>query len=81
MAPGETRVAHVVVEPAQQAPPKAERSVDYKVTLKDLKKKLVPALDDGESLAMAVGAGCEFGQGAAVLDLLSDHRMPHGSLS
>ena len=42
---------------------------------------IVPALDDGESLAMAVGAGCEFGQGAAVLDLLSDHRMPHGSLS
>jgi len=46
MAPGETRVAHVVVEPAQQAPPKAERAVDYKVTLKDIKKKVVPALDD-----------------------------------
>jgi len=46
MAPGETRVAHVVVEPAQQAPPKAERAVDYKVTLKDTKKKVVPALDD-----------------------------------
>ena len=46
MAPGETRVAHVVVEPAQQSPPKAERAVDYKVTLKDIKKKVVPALDD-----------------------------------
>jgi EAL domain-containing protein (putative c-di-GMP-specific phosphodiesterase class I) len=42
---------------------------------------IVPALDDAESLAMAVGAGCEFGQGAAVLDLLSDHRVPHGALS
>jgi EAL domain-containing protein (putative c-di-GMP-specific phosphodiesterase class I) len=41
---------------------------------------IVPALDDAESLAMAVGAGCEFGQGAAVLDLLSDDRVPHGSL-
>jgi trigger factor len=46
MSPGETRVAHVVVEPAQQSPPKAERAVDYTVTLKDLKKKVVPALDD-----------------------------------
>jgi trigger factor len=46
MAPGETRVARVVVEPAQQSPPKAERTVDYKVTLKDIKKKVVPALDD-----------------------------------
>jgi trigger factor len=34
------------VEPAQQSPPKAERAVDYKVTLKDIKKKVVPALDD-----------------------------------
>jgi diguanylate cyclase (GGDEF)-like protein len=42
---------------------------------------IVPALDDAESLAMAVGAGCEFGQGAAVLELLSDHRVPHGALS
>ena len=42
---------------------------------------IVPALDDAESLAMAVGAGCEFGQGSAVLDLLSDHGVPHGSLS
>ena len=42
---------------------------------------IVPALDDAETLAMAVGAGCEFGQGTAVLDLLSDHRVPHGSLS
>jgi predicted signal transduction protein with EAL and GGDEF domain len=41
---------------------------------------IVPALDDAESLALAVGAGCEFGQGAAVLDLLSDDRVPHGSL-
>ena len=46
MAPGETRVAHVIVEPAQQSPPKAERAVDYTVTLKDIKKKVVPALDD-----------------------------------
>jgi len=46
MTPGETRVARVIVEPAQQAPPKAERAVDYKVTLKDIKKKVVPALDD-----------------------------------
>jgi len=46
MSPGETRVAHVVVEPAQQSPPKAERAVDYTVTLKDLKKKVVPAADD-----------------------------------
>jgi trigger factor len=46
MTPGETRVAHVVVEPAQQSPPKAERAVDYKVTLKDIKKKVLPALDD-----------------------------------
>jgi trigger factor len=46
MAPGETRMARVVVEPAQQAPPKAERAVDYTVTLKDIKKKVVPALDD-----------------------------------
>jgi len=36
----------VVVEPAQQSPPKAERAVDYTVTLKDLKKKVVPAADD-----------------------------------
>ena len=46
MAPGETRVAHVVVEPAQQSPPKAERAVDYTVTLKAIKKKVVPAPDD-----------------------------------
>jgi trigger factor len=36
----------VVVEPAQQSPPRAERAVDYTVTLKDLKKKVVPAADD-----------------------------------
>jgi len=46
MAPGENRVAQVVVEPAQQSPPKAERTVDYKLTLKDIKKKVLPALDD-----------------------------------
>jgi trigger factor len=46
MSPGETRVARVVVEPAQQSPPRAERAVDYTVTLKDLKKKVVPAADD-----------------------------------
>jgi trigger factor len=46
MSPGETKLAHVIVEPAQQSPPRAERAVDYTVTLKDLKKKVLPALDD-----------------------------------
>jgi trigger factor len=46
MTPGETRQVHVVQEEAQQSPPKAERAVDYTITLKDLKKKVVPPADD-----------------------------------
>jgi trigger factor len=46
MTPGETRQVHVVQEQAQQSPPKAERAVDYTITLKDLKKKVVPPADD-----------------------------------
>jgi trigger factor len=46
MAPGESRVVHVVMEEAQQSPPKAERAVDYTVVLKDIKKKVVPPADD-----------------------------------
>jgi trigger factor len=46
MSPGETKQVRIVMEEAQQAPPKAERAVDYTVTLKDIKKKLVPAADD-----------------------------------
>ena len=46
VAPGETRVVHVVMEEAQQSPPKAERAVDYTVVLKDIKKKVVPPADD-----------------------------------
>jgi trigger factor len=46
MSPGETRQMHVVQEAAQQSPPRAERAVDYTVTLKDIKKKVVPPADD-----------------------------------
>jgi trigger factor len=46
MSPGETRQVHVVQEAAQQSPPRAERAVDYTVTLKDIKKKVVPPADD-----------------------------------
>ena len=46
MSPGETKQVHVVTEEAQQSPPKAERAVDYTVTLKDIKKKVVPSADD-----------------------------------
>jgi trigger factor len=46
MSPGDNKVVHVVMEEAQQSPPRAERAVDYAVTLKDLKKKVVPAADD-----------------------------------
>ena len=46
MSPGESKVVHVVMEEAQQSPPKAERAVDYAVTLKDIKKKVVPPADD-----------------------------------
>ena len=46
MSPGETKVVHVVMEEAQPSPPRAERAVDYTVTLKDIKKKVVPPADD-----------------------------------
>ena len=46
MTPGETRIVHVVMEEAQQSPPKAERAVDYTVVLKDIKKEVVPPADD-----------------------------------
>ncbi len=46
MSPGETKVVHVVTEEAQPSPPRAERAVDYTVTLKDIKKKVVPPADD-----------------------------------
>jgi len=46
MSPGETKLVHVVMEEAQQSPPKAERAIDYTVGLKDIKKKVVPAADD-----------------------------------
>jgi len=46
MSPGETKQVHVVMEEAQQSPPKAERAIDYTVTLKDVKKKVVPPADD-----------------------------------
>jgi trigger factor len=46
MSPGETKQVRVVMEEAQQSPPKAERAVDYTVTLKDIKKKVVPSADD-----------------------------------
>jgi len=46
MSPGETKQVRVVMEPAQQSPPKAERAVGYTVTLKDIKRKVVPPADD-----------------------------------
>ena len=46
MSPGETKQIRVVQEEAQQSPPRAERAVEYTVTLKDLKKKVVPSADD-----------------------------------
>ena len=46
MSPGETKQVRIVMEEAQQSPPKAERAVDYTVTLKDIKKKVVPSADD-----------------------------------
>jgi trigger factor len=46
MSPGETKQVRVVMEEAQQSPPKAERAVEYTVTLKDIKKKVVPSADD-----------------------------------
>jgi trigger factor len=46
MSPGETRQVRLVQEEAQVSPPKAERAVDYTVTLKAVKTKVVPAADD-----------------------------------
>jgi trigger factor len=46
LAPGETRQIRVVLEEAQASPPRAERATDYTVTLKAVKKKVVPAADD-----------------------------------
>jgi len=46
MAPGETKQVRLVQEEAQVSPPKAERAVEYTVTLKAVKTKVVPAADD-----------------------------------
>ena len=46
MSPGETRQVRLIQEEAQVSPPKAERAVDYTVTLKAVKTKVVPAADD-----------------------------------
>jgi trigger factor len=46
MAPGETKPIRLVQEEAQVSPPRAERAVEYTVTLKAIKHKVVPAADD-----------------------------------
>jgi trigger factor len=46
MSPGETKQIRLVQEEAQVSPPKAERAVEYTVTLKAVKTKVVPAADD-----------------------------------
>jgi trigger factor len=46
LTPGETKQIRLVHEEAQASPPKAERATDYTVTLKAVKKKVVPAADD-----------------------------------
>lgn len=46
MSPGETKAIRLVQEEAQVSPPKAERAVEYTVTLKAVKTKVVPAADD-----------------------------------
>jgi trigger factor len=46
MSPGETKQVRLVQEEAQVSPPKAERAVEYTVTLKAIKTKVVPAADD-----------------------------------
>jgi trigger factor len=46
MAPGETKTIRLVQEEAQASPPRAERAVEYTVTLKAVKTKVVPAADD-----------------------------------
>lgn len=46
MMPGETKAIRLVQEEAQASPPRAERAVEYTVTLKAVKAKVVPAADD-----------------------------------
>jgi trigger factor len=46
MMPGETKAIRLVQEEAQASPPRAERAVEYTVTLKSVKTKVVPAADD-----------------------------------
>jgi trigger factor len=46
MSPGETKQVRLVQEEAQVSPPRAERAVEYTVTLKAIKTKVVPAADD-----------------------------------
>lgn len=46
MTPGETKQIRLVQEEAHVSPPKAERAVEYTVTLKAVKTKVVPAADD-----------------------------------
>jgi trigger factor len=63
MTPGETRHLRLVQEEAQVSPPRAERAVEYTVTLKAIKDKVVPAADD--EFAKDLG---EFGSLAEVRD-------------
>jgi trigger factor len=63
MSPGETRAIRLVQEEAQVSPPRAERAVEYTVTLKAIKNKVVPAADD--EFAKDLG---EFGSLAEVRD-------------
>lgn len=63
MSPGETKPIRLVQEEAQVSPPKAERAVEYTVTLKAVKTKVVPAADD--EFAKDLG---EFGSLAEVRD-------------
>jgi trigger factor len=63
MSPGETKQVRLVQEEAQASPPRAERAVEYTVTLKAIKTKVVPAADD--EFAKDLG---EFGSLAEVRD-------------
>jgi trigger factor len=63
MTPGETKQVRLVQEEAQVSPPRAERAVEYTVTLKAIKDKVVPAADD--EFAKDLG---EFGSLAEVRD-------------
>lgn len=63
LSPGETKPIRLVQEEAQVSPPKAERAVEYTVTLKAVKTKVVPAADD--EFAKDLG---EFGSLAEVRD-------------